>query len=338
VTCDRPATSERFDTYVERCLYHPQDGFYTGGEGVAGRSRGDFVTSPEVGPLFAEVVARAIDDVWERSGRPAVVPVYDVGTGPGTLVAGLRRAEGPSAGARRVVGIDRGAGSRSLVTAARPEPGSSVLPPDLTGSVVVANELLDNIPFRVVERAGDGSWWEVHVESSPAGERSERLEPIDDPGLDVPPGRRAPWLEQAAGWVAEVVARRPALLLVLDYGARTTRELAERGGWLRTYRRHQRGHDPLVEPGRWDITTDLAVDQLPAPDEVVDQATFLRRWGIDQLVAEGRRRWRAAAAAPDLTALRMRSRVSEAEALLDPAGLGGWLALSWHRDGSRARG
>ena len=48
---------ERFDHYVDRCLYDPTDGFYAT-RGEAGGSRGDFVTSPEVGPLFGAVVAR----------------------------------------------------------------------------------------------------------------------------------------------------------------------------------------------------------------------------------------------------------------------------------------
>ena len=50
---------------------------------------------------------------------------------------------------------------------------------------------------------------------------------------------------------------------------------------------------------------------------------------IDDLVAEGKRYWEAHAAAPDLTAMRMRSRVNEAEALLDPAGLGAFWVGEW---------
>ncbi|MEL6982425.1 MAG: hypothetical protein AAFO29_08375, partial [Actinomycetota bacterium] len=49
---------ERFDRYVERCLYGP-DGFYAT-SGIAGRRRGDFLTSPEVGPLFGAIVTRAL--------------------------------------------------------------------------------------------------------------------------------------------------------------------------------------------------------------------------------------------------------------------------------------
>jgi SAM-dependent MidA family methyltransferase len=307
-------TVERFDHYIERCLYHPELGFYASGEGRAGGAHGDFITSPEVGPLFGEVLSRALDSWWAELGQPDPFSIYDIGTGPGSLVRSLAAAPGPSAAARQVVGLDRTAPEQTA--------------PDLAGAVVIANELLDNLPFRVVERGSNG-WSELYVAIDDDGNSSETMLSGPDPGLDVPLGVRVPWLEQAGLWVAQVLAQRPAVLVVFDYGAITTAELAVRGGWLRTYRRHQRGHDPLVEPGSWDITSDIAVDQLPGSPQVVDQATFLRQWGIEELVAEGRRYWIANAARPDVAAFKMRSRISEAEALLDPAGLGRWLACTW---------
>ena len=59
------------------------------------------------------------------------------------------------------------------------------------------------------------------------------------------------------------------------------------------------------------------------------QADFLRRCGIDAFVDEGRVAWEAAAATGDLASVRGRSRVTESEALLDPAGLGGFLVGEW---------
>lgn len=326
-----PADGEpiRFDAWVERCLYHPEHGFYASGAGSAGRRRGDFITSPEVGPLFADVLARALDLWWDELGRPDVLPVYDVGTGPGTLARALAAGPGPSVGARRVTGLDL---AGPVVTPPGPDPTGDGpgLPPDLTGAVVIANELLDNLPFRVVEHRPDG-WYERFVTVDPATGAADAvmLPCADDPGLDGPEGVPLPWLERARAWVAGVLARGPAVLLVLDYGAATTAELGRRGGWLRTYRQHERGDDPLAEPGRWDITTDLAVDQLPGRPEVESQAAFLRRHGIDELVDEGRSYWADHAARPDLRALRMRSRIREAEALLDPSGLGSWLTCLW---------
>ena len=147
--------------------------------------------------------------------------------------------------------------------------------------------------------------------------------------LDIPPATRAPVLSEASRWCESVLERRPTRLCLFDYGAATTAALAERGGWLRTYRRHERGDDPLVDPGRWDITTDIAVDQLPPGAGVTTQAGFLDRWGMDRLVDEGRDYWKANAAQPDLTALAMRSRISEAEALADSEGLGSWLVIEY---------
>lgn len=323
---------ERFDAYVERCLYDPERGFYRGGGGTAGRRHGDFLTSPEVGPLFAEVLSRALDHWWDELDRPDPYVIYDAGTGPGTLARGLDRAPSRSSGARVVRGFDQADG----------------LPDDLGGSVIIANEVLDNIGFRVVERTDIG-WSELYVVTDPAGGGVEELRPLEprsrqgiEPGIDerlgpqggldeLPVGTRVPLLDQAAEWVANLLARDPAVVITLDYGAATTLELARRGGWLRTYRSHDRGDDPLVEPGSWDITTDVALDQLPSPTEVVSQADFLRRWGIDDLVSEGRTYWAEHASQPDLAALRMRSRIREAEALLDPAGLGAWLVATWRR-------
>ena len=78
-----------------------------------------------------------------------------------------------------------------------------------------------------------------------------------------------------------------------------------------------------------DVTAQVCIDQLPTPDVVRTQAQFLQRWGIDELVDEGRAVWQAAASRPDLASLRMRSRIAEAGSLLDPAGLGGFEVLEW---------
>jgi hypothetical protein len=98
---------------------------------------------------------------------------------------------------------------------------------------------------------------------------------------------------------------------------------------LRTYRGHARGTHPLADPGGQDITAEVAVDQLPTPDDDTSQADWLRRWGIDELVEEGRRIWAERAHLGDLEAIRARSRVGEAEALTDPDGMGSFRVLEW---------
>ncbi|MGH9133687.1 MAG: SAM-dependent methyltransferase, partial [Ilumatobacteraceae bacterium] len=120
-------------------------------------------------------------------------------------------------------------------------------------------------------------------------------------------------------------------VVVIDYATATTAALAERPyrDWLRTYRRHAPGEHYLRAPGTQDITADVAVDQLPRPTSMATQAEWLRRSGIEELVEEGRLVWRERASVSDVAALRMRSRVSEAEALVDPGGLGAFLVLEW---------
>lgn len=311
------ADAEPFAHYMERCLYEPALGFYTSGRGVAGGRKGDFITSPEVGPLFGAVLARAIDTWWQDAGEPDQFPVVDLGTGPGGLLRALELASPACAAAWSLVGIDRIPGTTALADAV-----------DLTGAVVIANELLDNVPFDIGMRH-EGVDHQLMVNGRPPA-HTTTWQPIAEAlPVDVPDDVAFPMLHRASELVEQIRSKGPRRIVAFDYGVATTAALAERAGWMRTYRQHQRGEDPFVDPGEWDITTDIAVDQLPPPDDVATQASFLEAHGIGALVDEGREYWEAHAAAPNVAAMRMRSRIREAEALLDPSGLGGFLCLQW---------
>lgn len=358
-----------FDAYVEAALYDPTDGFFARGRG-AGRAGRDFVTSPEVGPLFGALVARALDRWWERLGRVDPFLVVDAGAGSGRLAADIVRAAPACAPALRLVLVERSAALReaqrrrlelepvedALGPAVPGPPGEAPEPvrragPILTAldelpavsleGVVLANELLDNLPFRLVERADDG-WRDVRVATDTHGALVETLVPAPDDiaaeadeltaGLEISPGTRLPLPSGTAAWLADCAARlRRGFLVVVDYADDLT-SLAARGqrSWLRTYREHRRGHDPLEHPGGCDITCDVAVEHLRLAAarvgltalEETHQSTWLRELGIDQLVDDARRVWRERAHLGDLEAVAARSRVTEAEALTDPAGLG----------------
>ncbi|NND73950.1 MAG: hypothetical protein HKN44_02985 [Ilumatobacter sp.] len=319
-----------FETFMDRALYGT-DGFYMH-RGAAGR-RGDFLTSPEVGPLFGAVIARYLDAEWRRLGKPAPFTVVDAGAGPGTLARAVLAAQPACASALRYVAVEVSPAQRER----HPPDVESVdrLPDGPIDGVIVANELLDNLPFRLA--VFDGAWREAYVDVGPGGEHNEVLSAPFDPvparlPAAAPHGARAPLVERAAEFVDAARSRlRNGSLVVFDYGVATTAELAARPwrDWLRTYHRNERGGHYLADAGSQDITTDVPFDQLPPPDDVSTQADFLRRWGVDELVAEGKRVWRERAAAPDVAALRMRSRVSESEALLDPTGLGGFVVGAW---------
>ncbi len=324
-----------FSTFMELALYG-EGGFYTRAEdtGAAGR-RGHFLTSPEVGPLFGVIIGRFLDAEWRRLGRPDRFTVVDVGAGPGTLARAVLAA-GPECGdALRYVAVERSAAQRSRHPAGIES--AAALPDGPFDGVILANELLDNLPFRLA--VYDGAWREAYVVDDGSGGFAEVLSQPFEPVPALLPerpalGARVPLIDAAVEWVGDALGRiRRGSVVVIDYVRSTTAELAalDWRSWLRTYRRHERGEHYLRDPGTQDITADLPADQLPAADAVRTQAQFLARWGIDELVAEGAAAWTAAAAAPDLRALTMRSRAREAEALTDPSGLGAFTVLEWAR-------
>lgn len=324
-----------FERFMTDALYGPA-GFYNRG-GRAGR-RGDFITSPEVGPLFGTVVARFLDAEWRRLGEPDQFTVVDVGAGPGTLARSVLAARPACREALRYVAVEVSAAQR-----AQHPPGVESVATPPSGpydGVVIANELLDNLPFRLAVH--DGGWREAFVVEGPAGRFVEHLGAPLDPCPEVLPeraplGARAPLHDGAVEWVADAMARLGwGTVVAIDYTSPTTEALARRPWreWLRTYRGHGRGDHYLAAPGSQDITTEVALDQLPPPTMVTTQADWLRSHGLDELVGEGKRYWGAHAARPGLMALQMRSRVAEAEALTDVTGLGTFTVMEWRVDPS----
>ena len=329
-----------FDDWVEACLYDSDGGFYASGGG-AGR-RADFLTSPEVGPLFGAVLARWMDVRWEALGRPEGFTVIEVAAGTGTLARAIVAAGPACLVGGRYVMVERSASSRDeqptggCLSSVSDLPALIVEGP-VDHGVVLANELLDNLAFGLLEVV-DGRWHQVVIDDPHEvgggfrmvpGEETEPPVPID--AGSRPSGTRIPVQTAASAWVTEAVGLVGAgSVLVVDYTS-TTQEMADRPSaeWLRTYRGHERGGEPTEAPGSQDVTVEVAVDQLP-PGAVVDtQAAFLRRFGIDDLVEAGRRLWEERAHLGDLEAIRARSRVAEAEALLDPTGLGDFTVLEW---------
>ncbi len=334
---------QAFSAVMEAALYDPELGFYAAG-GTAGR-RGDFLTSPEVGPLFGAVLGRALDRWWHDGGEPDPFLVVEAGAGRGTLARAVLGADPACGPALRYVAVERSAALRSH------HPDGVLSRDDLPDpdgpAVVVANELLDNLAFDLWERRG-GRWLEVRVDVSDADEPAgadaggarlvERLVDKVAPSWlpDAADGARVPVQAAAGTWLgrALAVAGDEGRVVVVDYCCATTAELAARPPqeWLRTYRAHQRGADVLDGLGTRDITAEVALDQLAAcrrPSRVSTQAEFLVAHGIDALVAQGRRTWAERAHVGDLDSLRARSRVTEAEALTEPAGLGAFCVLEW---------
>ncbi|HEV7534946.1 MAG TPA: SAM-dependent methyltransferase [Acidimicrobiia bacterium] len=357
---------------METALYDPAGGYFERAAG-AGRDGGDFITSVEVGSLFGALVARAVDGWWDQIGRPDPFLVVDAGAGRGQLARDVLRAAPACAPALRYVLVERSAGLRAAQSEYLPlEPAELVLgpavPPEpdeepvaVPGSgpmvtalgelpagpalgVIIANELADNLPFRIVERAATG-WNEIRVAEAPpfaappafveiALPADEGLGGLADrlaEGCEIPLGARLPVPTGLVEWLRSAAAMlRKGVIVVIDYAA-PVEELAARGqaGWLRTYRAQRAGTSPLEAPGSQDITADIPLEGLRRAAAgaglsvlaEMTQGDWLRGLGVDELVEEARAAWHGRAVT-DLAAVAARSRVHEADALLDPGGLG----------------
>ncbi|MCM5571638.1 SAM-dependent methyltransferase [Burkholderiaceae bacterium FT117] len=149
-----------FDDWMARALYTPGLGYYAGGSRKFGAA-GDFVTAPEISPLFGRCVAAQLGQ-WFEQGAPETI--WEFGAGTGALAATLLEAlaeAGRDRVAYRIVELSGELRERQRETLARQVPEAldrvewlSGLPDRIEG-VVLGNELLDAMPVRLFRLSGD---------------------------------------------------------------------------------------------------------------------------------------------------------------------------------------
>jgi SAM-dependent MidA family methyltransferase len=319
-----------FEEFMDLALYDPEGGFFGAGK-LRSEKAGDFLTSPEVSPLFGETLARYVQRERERVGEP--FEVVEVGAGSGSLIGPLLSRVDVEAWV-----VEASPAARLALESVLPPERIRTDLPDRIRGVVIANELIDNLPMALAQRV-DGAWRErwvgldgdglAFVDADP---RTEVLEWLGDHAGDVSDGG---WVEvqlAARDWLLDALIRLDAGSVVLvDYGDTAENLLPRRrDGTLRTYRAHHLGPHPLDEPGETDITADVnfsalafAAEQTGARVELLRQDDFLVDLGLGNRLSELRHReLEAARAGDDMERLRLRTRKTEAETLLHPRGLG----------------
>jgi SAM-dependent MidA family methyltransferase len=324
-----------FEDFMALALYHPEGGFFAMGK-LRSEKAGDFLTSPEVSSLFGETLAVHVERECRRIGEP--FSLVEVGAGSGSLLKSLLGSFDVE-----TVAVETSPAAREALSGLLGADNVRETIPDSIRGVVIANELIDNLPMSIAQMV-DGEWRErwVGLDGDGLGfvdtvARPEVSAWLGEYAGDVADGG---WVEvqiAARDWLREVLGRLEAgSIVIIDYGDMAENLLSRRqDGTLRTYRAHHLGPHPLDEPGETDITADVNFSALVATAEmegaaavVYRQDDFLSELGLRDRLSELRRDELAATRSGDeMERLQIRSLKTEAETLLHPRGLGDFRVL-----------
>lgn len=330
---------------MEAALYDPDGGFYSR---LPVGEEGHFVTSPHLSPVFGRLVARQVAEFWELLDRPSRFDVIEAGAGDGTLAHQILDAL-PQDVRRtlRYTAVERSARARNhLLSSGEVEAVESLsdVPGPAVGCVL-ANELLDNLPFHWLRGTPDGPselFVDVEgdrfvlVEGPPSSNEIAALAPALAPGREfvMSPGAR-----EFVDRVADILER--GYVWLVDYGF--TGDADPRS--VHGYREHRVHGDVLAEPGSTDITA--GVDFVALARHA--RSRGLRVWGPvsqrDALLSLGFRQLDEGAQARQVEALNARRGIdalriysdrNRANLLLGREGLGASLVLCLGKDANVA--
>ena len=323
-----------FSRFMELALYAPGLGYYAAGARKFG-AEGDFVTAPEVSPVFARCLARQARQVLEATGGV----ILELGPGSGMLAADLFTeldAQGavPQSYLLLEVSPDLKERQRRLLFERHPQYRDrftwiTSLPTSFRG-FVIANEVLDVVPCAMVHRAGD-EIREHGVVLTEAGFAFEDA-PLPDGDLKrralavLPPGKYEYLTE--VNLAAEALVRTMAssleagVAVFIDYGFNEQEYYHPQRsmGTLRCHYRHRFHGDPFFMPGLQDITAHVDFTAMARAAEsggaelygYTTQAYFLISCGLAEMVQAGD---------PTMTLSRLQS-TSAVHRLISPAEMG----------------
>ena len=261
-----------FAEYMEACLYHPQYGYYAKPDQ---QSRRDYITSVDVSPVFARLLARQFHEMWTLLGRPQPFLLVEAGAGTGHLANEILDCASESLGefysALQYVAVERSAVRRGVQATALEKHGRrgrfssrEDLPAEMPDGCIFSNELLDAFAVhRVLQENGElreiyvtegqhGFCEEIGPLSSPA-----IAEYFDEEGIALRDGQMAEVNLGACQWIQDAGSRlRRGFLLTIDYGhdARELYDERHMRGTLLAYGRHRASEDFYRAPGEQDLT------------------------------------------------------------------------------------
>ncbi|HXG40479.1 MAG TPA: SAM-dependent methyltransferase [Candidatus Limnocylindrales bacterium] len=330
-----------FAEFMALALTDPEGGYYTS---AAARPTpgGDYLTAPELHPIFGQCLALQVVEVWERLGRPVPFILREYGAGAGTLALAVleeiereapRLAEGilyepVELNRHRLEELRERFAARGMAPKIREADEG------IPAGVVVANEYLDALPVHrlVLRRAG---LRERYVDWR-EGQFVEVEGPVSDPGLEVAfrdlevtsPDVVVEIRPEVRRWVEVLAAQLAAgVVIVVDYGGSSAELFGphQPEGTVVGYRGHRVAPSALADPGSQDLTAHVDFSDLLSAARrqgfdvlgETSQAAFLMGCGLEGLL-------RRAIADPETTLQGLLVLRSAIRRLLDPRLLGGF--------------
>lgn len=295
-----------FDRFMALALYAPGLGYYANTLAKFGHmpsSGSDFVTAPELTPMFGQALAAQVAEALEKTGTDTV---WEFGAGSGALAVQLLHAlDGMGRGDVRYRIVDLSGTLRERQQQALAGHAGRVewldeLPEAMEG-VVVGNEVLDAMPVQLLARVG-GQWFERGVVRNAADDgwawadrETEHRPPVDVPGehdylTEIHP--------QARAFVATLADRlKKGAAFFIDYGFPEAEYYHPQRhmGTVMCHRGHKADADPLSDVGLKDITAhvDFTGITLAGQDAglavlgYTSQARFLLNCGLLSLMEQG---------------------------------------------------
>ena len=303
-----------FERFMELALYAPGLGYYSGGRRVLGQGPqdgSDFVTAPEMSPLFGQAFARQIEQALDVTGTDQV---WEFGAGTGALAEQILGEIGGSIQRYTIVDLSGTLRERQheRIAKAHPEMAHKViwadsLPEQIHG-VIIGNEVLDAIPVHLLAWNGE-VWLERGVTLSPseAGHHEPSFTwaerplpegvrpPTEQPDSVFVPGTVTETHGPAEAFVATLAATMgKGAAFFVDYGfpAEEFYHPQRLGGTLMCHQAHRSDPDPLDQVGAKDITTHVNFTGIALagqeggwePLGYTTQAHFLMNCGLLRLL------------------------------------------------------
>ena len=277
-----------FSRYMELCLYHPLEGYYSRNASQFGKA-GDFFTSSDVHGVFGRLLSRQFEEMWRALDRPPRLEILELGPGRGLFardVLDWSRKKFPDFFAALTYTLqeasqalrakleetlrDHFANGHTII--ADPE-GAKIVrstSPE-TPIIVFANEFFDALAVEIVSSQGklhlaleNDRLIEIWLPSS-----AEELAFLDRYGVHPEGNERIEVPLAAQHWINEIAAIHrsfaPGFVIIIDYGYTRADQLAGRHrGTLLAYRQHSTSPNPYEAPGEQDLTAHVNFTALSA--------------------------------------------------------------------------